>query len=78
MCSIGTGQLVTHANNFLGQLVICDELTVSRVDRYPCYKRHLQPPSTDTASDGLALAASTSNLVVPPLVAHPLETVSLP
>jgi len=28
MRSIGTGQLVTHANNFLGQLVICDELTV--------------------------------------------------
>jgi len=26
-CSIGTGQLVTHANNFLGQLVVCDELT---------------------------------------------------
>jgi len=28
MCSIGTGQLVTHANNFLDQITICDELTV--------------------------------------------------
>jgi len=32
MCSIGTGQLVTHASNFLGQLVICDELTDTRFD----------------------------------------------
>jgi len=33
ICSIETGQLVTHANNFLGQLVICDEWTEWRVDR---------------------------------------------
>jgi len=34
LCSLGTSQLVTDADNFLGQLVICDELTVWRVDRY--------------------------------------------